>query len=1089
MAVPPRLPNLAPEDMKWLRWATEELTKVSGTQRTIGTNIQAAQQQAATAHTAVSSVVEKTAAQEAINPSMPVGVPQVPSAPTLATDHGTVTIYWDGLVHGNMPDGSVGALMEPAIGFNHVSAYRGDSQTGPWAAVGGYIRKDGSVVDVDVKVGTTYWYYLITTDNAKFDSAPSALASITVKGVDLGSLDEDVKQALADAQDAAAAGADAAAAGQAAANAASTAANSAAMQAALALQNANGAVTAANGKNRIIYSTTAPVVQSSDGDNGDGTWSRTDFVDNGDGTWTATSNVTDNGDGTWTASSVTSGGVSGNYTDGDLWLQLDTTGVVVAQWQYNGTAWVSQILSGGIIGAGINAGNITTGTISANRIGANSISASQMITGTITAASGILANAVVGTAQIADLAVNTAKIADLAVNNAKINDLNGNKITAATIVAGKLAADAVTTNNIVAGAIDTNRLAAGAITADKLSLGVNVPQGSSTDRVPQPLTNSAYWASVIAGTTKISAAGGNVAYVASANGIVAPNPGSGTQPFWITNTFTLPTSRRVSVVSEGTFTGVNGSGQVVLRWSHAGTIDGYQIMQAPGAYTFLAPAGSTAYDVFIETKSPGTGGGMFSAVHVTEVIGGTENSGQAAQLSASGLQLFDANGQLAVDLTTNASQYLSIVDNTGAEPQTVAAIDQSGNGAFERVSTDNGFDIQGVLLTDLTNQLSLFNSTPNGSTWAANTPLFDRLARGVVYDVTWQSLNDRVIPAGYASFRIAQDSFVLEDGRQYMFNLQSGGLQMVNPGNANMYLELQVSTTPITNITTGVNISRGLVPTNATASFVTQAPIFTAALGAALNNQQRTMPAGVPIYWQLDVSGASAANDWKLSEFGYSRGLSIIDVGANSINRPGNGADNLPDVSNFVNIVANGSAPAGNGSTGTTATSKTTTFYAKDTKTWNQGGSGTVSGGGQWSNPNVMYYGHGASDMGSWMGQFRDSSGRSLNSVVGGKSITSATLTLKNNYTYSNSGATVQLGTGSMDLAPGSIGAPASNVFSATFAKGATKTITLNSGIRSDLSSGAARSFVLGVSGSTTNYSYFAGASQSGPPKLTVTYH
>jgi hypothetical protein len=501
-------------------------------------------------------------------------------------------------------------------------------------------------------------------------------------------------------------------------------------------------------------------------------------------------------------------------------------------------------------------------------------------------------------------------------------------------------------------------------------------------------------------------------------------------------------------------------------------------------------AGAAYYRVFVANFQTNAVATKITSAHVFEVIGSNADIGQSAQLSPSGLQLFDANGSLAVDLTTNAAQYLTIYDGTAAEPTAVAAIDEDGNAAFTEVSTDFGLDISGLALTDVTNADSLINANPNGSSWSNDTPLLDRLGRGVVYDVTWQSLNDYSVSAGYPSLRIAQDDFVLEDGRQYMIHLESGGLQMVNPGNANMYLELQLSLTPITNITTGVNVSRGMIPTNGTGSFVTQSPVFTASAAAStIDNQQRILPAGVPIYWQLDVSGSSAPNAWKLNEFGYSRGLTIIDVGANDIGRPLNGADTLPDVSNFVSIAAGASASAGSGSTGTTASSKTVTFTARSSRTWNSGGSNIVSGTGKYTNGNAMYYGHGASAMGSWFGSFTDSSGRTLASVVGGKTVTGATLTIKNAYTYLNNGATVDFGTAAATNAPNTIGEPASNVFTASFAKGAVKSLTLGSAIRKGLSSGSVRSFVIGVSDSTANYAYFNGATQSSPPKITVTFH
>jgi hypothetical protein len=1165
MAVPPRLPNLAPEDMKWVRWATDELTNVKNRQSVVSTNVAAAQQQASTTHTAVATVVEKNAAQEALNPSMPTGVPQVPSTPKLSTDHGTVTVYWDGLVHGNSADGSLGSLMEPAVGFNHVSAYRGATQTGPWVSIGGYIRKDGSIVDVDVRVGATYWYYLVTTDNAKFDSAPSELASITVKGVDLGSLDSDVAAALSRAQTAADAGADAAAAGLDAANAAAAAANSAAMQAAIALQTANGVVVSGSG-NHVYYALTPPTDQPvttpdptptptptpdpsttpsgdngdgtwtradftengdgtwtspypdngdgtwnvgtdpatttvvvPDGDNGDGTWTRTDFFDNGDGTWIATDDIIDNGDGTWTVNEktviTTTGGGSGtttdtgttpptggtgtgtgtgsstgtntgsttptSYRDGDLWYQLNANGIVIAQWQYMGTVWKQQIISGGVIAAG-------------------SISASQIIAGTITAASGVLGDAVITNAKIANLAVSNAKIADLAVNDAKINDLSGNKITAASIVAGKLAADSVTTNNIVAGAIDTNRLAAGAITADKINLGA-VNTGTEINRVPQPLTNDVFWSLALRSNNVFTGFSQGAASNAVSNGVRGPGItiDNGGYAF-LTPQLKTPASHKLFI----SITSDDGQGAAAVRQIIGSTYTDSAVPISASGTAFTLAANTESYIVYLNANNS-RGYQRYTDATVFETLGNSSVSGQAAQLSPAGLQLFDSNGQLAVDLTTNASQYLSIVDNRGAEPITVAAIDQSGNGAFQAVSADDGFDITGVELTDLNTTTSLFNASPNGSSWDASVPLLDRLGRGAIYDVTWQSQNDNSLTTRYE--RIAQDQFTLENGRSYQFIVQTAGAQADNGSNVNCYMELQANLSPNADVSSGTVISRCVIRAGQSGVWVMPPVVWAASNSATtIDTVNRVLPAGVPIYWQVNYNMSAAPNvAISIAEFGGSRGLTVVDIGSALLTRPMTGGDTLADVSDSTTS----GASSGSTSSGTTTSSKTVTFTAKSSRTWNQGGSNIVTGSGQYTNGAAMYYGHGASNMGSWFGGFTDSSGRSLNSVVGGKTVTSATLTVKNTYTYSGSGATVQFGTGSMSAAPDSIGAPVNNTFSAAFSKGGTKSISLSSGVRSGLKDGSVKSFVIGVSSSVSNYSYFHGATQSAPPKLVVTYH
>ena len=82
---------------------------------------------------------------------------------------------------------------------------------------------------------------------------------------------------------------------------------------ATALSTANAAQTTANGKNKVIYSLSAP-------------------------------------SGSGTAS-------------GDIWWRYDGSGIIIGQWEWNGSSWVSKTIGSAVI-ANLDAGKITAGTIS-----------------------------------------------------------------------------------------------------------------------------------------------------------------------------------------------------------------------------------------------------------------------------------------------------------------------------------------------------------------------------------------------------------------------------------------------------------------------------------------------------------------------------------------------------------------------------------------------------------------------------------------------------------------------------------------------------------------------------------------------------
>ncbi len=639
--------------------------------------------------------------------------------------------------------------------------------------------------------------------------------------------------------------------------------------------------------------------------------------------------------------------------------------------------------------------------------------------------------------------------------------------------------------DLIANSVTANSVAAGAITADKLDIGT-VPSGSPLDRVPMPVTNAAYWALITGGSMNLQT--GYTQYqlaTPTSTGIqLAPTSGGGAWCFLFGPT---PDVASGQLHLSGLSTGANSVFQVYEYPNATGTtgVTITSVPITPAGTLFTLQSTTVRYAVQIYNAAAHATETV-EAAHIFEVIG-TTGGGQAVEISPAGLVMFDNNGNPAINLTTSSQQYFAMYDSSTADPNVVASIDSSGNASFTEVSSDNGFDISGVLLTDITDPDSIANATPNGSSWDPSiVPILDRFPRGPIYDVTWPSQNGVVVSTQYR--RIAQDVFTLEPGRYYLLLVELAGLQVTNGSGVNVYVELQLNLTPNTSPTSGTIVSRAVVYNGDSGYYALMPVLWSAsATQATIDATNRKLPSGVPIYWQLNTNLSSAPTaNYTFAEFGQSRGFSVIDMGNAYIVRPaGPYTDALVDVHDYT---TSGSS-SGSSSSGTTSSPTTMTFTANSSRTWHNSGSTIVTGSGQYDNGAAMYYGTGVTPMGSWFGQFKNAAGTLLGTVLAGKTITSAVLTVQNTYTAYSNGATVSFGTASTASAPSSIGSPANNVFSATFAKGAKKSMTLSSAIRSGLSGGSVNSFVLGVSSSSTNYSYFNGTSQSSPPTLKVTFH
>lgn len=117
-----------------------------------------------------------------------------PSTPILSAGPMTVQILWDG----NLTTGPAPAHLS----YAHIE--EASSESGPWVRTGQYLQRRGTV-SVSRAVGSELWYRVVATDTSNRVSPPSATASITVPGVDLGDMEqwlgENLELAVIDAID------------------------------------------------------------------------------------------------------------------------------------------------------------------------------------------------------------------------------------------------------------------------------------------------------------------------------------------------------------------------------------------------------------------------------------------------------------------------------------------------------------------------------------------------------------------------------------------------------------------------------------------------------------------------------------------------------------------------------------------------------------------------------------------------------------------------------------------------------------------------------------------------------------------------
>lgn len=149
----------------------------------------------------------------------------------------------------------------------------------------------------------------------------------------------------------------------------------------------------------------------------------------------------------------------------DLWWKMSTLssgGRVIAQYRWNGTAWLTETIDNAVI-ANLDAAKITTGYLAAARIQANTLNADT-----------VLVNGSLGSIILRDGAITTPKIAVGAITaeSGVVASLDAGKITVGTLAAARFAANTINADSIlINGTLGSTILRDGAITTPKIAVG------------------------------------------------------------------------------------------------------------------------------------------------------------------------------------------------------------------------------------------------------------------------------------------------------------------------------------------------------------------------------------------------------------------------------------------------------------------------------------------------------------------------------------------------------------------------------------------------------------------------------------------
>lgn len=181
---------------------------------------------------------------------------------------------------------------------------------------------------------------------------------------------------------------------------------------------------------------------------------------------------------------------SGTFVQGDLWRKLDSSGNIVGEYVWNGSAWVKHALTAdALLVASIVAADAFIKALQTNKLTSKEVDAGDIVTRELLAevlkakkltaeevsAGSIVTKAVISEAVKTDkLDSNEINVNELAANEAFIKtlvaaDLFAKQVQATKIISDFLEANKVAANQIDAGAVTTDKLGAEAVTAAKIN--------------------------------------------------------------------------------------------------------------------------------------------------------------------------------------------------------------------------------------------------------------------------------------------------------------------------------------------------------------------------------------------------------------------------------------------------------------------------------------------------------------------------------------------------------------------------------------------------------------------------------------------
>ena len=276
---------------------------------------------------------------EPVVTASPLAVLLAPGTPALTQKLGVVTVAWDGLLGG----------VAPPSWFRQVNVVISSTPTGTYTATGQTLGGGGQVVIADLPIGSSRSFKMYALDARGVASPLSGAATLTIEGVHLGNLADDVTASVAEAKQAGIDGQDAAA---------------------LASTAAGAAQTTADGKNTVWYQSSAP---SSTGNKAGDIWFNTGN-DNAPSKWSGSA---------WAAA------LFGDAAIANLDAGKITAGFISAARIEAGSIVAGKLAANSVVAANIKAGEVTTGKIAAGavtalEIKAGSITAAEIKGGTIT---------------------------------------------------------------------------------------------------------------------------------------------------------------------------------------------------------------------------------------------------------------------------------------------------------------------------------------------------------------------------------------------------------------------------------------------------------------------------------------------------------------------------------------------------------------------------------------------------------------------------------------------------------------------------------------------------------------------------------